>query len=129
MSVVGLFGRVPFVCSNDAVLTFKDLSVKRTARWAKHDVIGKKPVVEYIGPDLATVNFSIRLSASLGVQPLVALRELKNMLDKHRSERLIFGPDPLGRFVLESVEEERRHHGKLGICTVAEVRLTLREAQ
>ena len=33
-SALGVFGTIPFVCSSSVVLTFKDLQVERTDRWA-----------------------------------------------------------------------------------------------
>ena len=44
--VIGMLGLIPFYCSREAVLTFKDLSRTGKMRFAKHDVIGKKPVIE-----------------------------------------------------------------------------------
>lgn len=127
-SLTGLFGKVPFVSSNAVVYTFKDLSVSRSARWATHEIIGKKPKLEYIGPGLTEVSFNIQLNSSLGTPPLVALIMLKNMLEKKQPERLLIGPDYLGKFVIESIGEERKYHNNFGICVSAEVSITLKEA-
>lgn len=127
-SLTGLFGKVPFVSSSAVVYTFKDLSVSRSARWATHEIIGKKPVLEYIGPGLTEVSFNIQLNSSLGTPPLVALIMLKKMLEKKQPERLLIGPDYLGKFVIESIGEERKYHNKFGICVSAEVSITLKEA-
>lgn len=127
-SLTGLFGKVPFVSSSAIVYTFKDLSVSRSARWATHEIIGKKPKLEYIGPGLTEVSFNIQLNSSLGTPPLVALIMLKKMLEKKQAERLLIGPDYLGKFVIESIGEERKYHNNLGICVSAEVSITLKEA-
>jgi phage protein U len=127
-SLTGLFGKVPFVSSSAVVYTFKDLSVSRSARWATHEIIGKKPKLEYIGPGLTEVSFNIQLNSSLGTPPLVALIMLKNMLEKKQPERLLIGPDYLGKFVIESIGEERKYHNNFGICVSAEVSITLKEA-
>lgn len=127
-SLTGLFGKVPFVSSSAIVYTFKDLSVSRSARWATHEIIGKKPVLEYIGPGLTEVSFNIQLNSSLGTPPLVALIQLKKMLEKKQAERLLIGPDYLGKFVIESIGEERKYHNNFGICVSAEVGITLKEA-
>lgn len=127
-SLTGLFGKVPFVSSSAVVYTFKDLSVSRSARWATHEIIGKKPKLEYIGPGLTEVSFNIQLNSSLGTPPLVALIMLKEMLEKKQPERLLIGPDYLGKFVIESIGEERKYHNNFGICVSAEVSITLKEA-
>ena len=40
-SAVGLFGKLPFLCSSAVTFTFKDLSVSRSVRWATHEVIAE----------------------------------------------------------------------------------------
>lgn len=127
-SAVGLFGKLPFLCSSAVTFTFKDLSVSRSTRWATHEIIGKKPVLEYIGPGLTEVSFNIQLNSMLGTPPLAALIQLKEMLEKKQSERLLIGPDYLGKFVIESIGEERKYHSNLGVCVSAEVSITLKEA-
>lgn len=127
-SAVGLFGKLPFLCSSTVTFTFKDLSVSRSTRWATHEIIGKKPVLEYIGPGLTEVSFNIQLNSMLGTPPLAALIQLKKMLEKKQAERLLIGPDYLGKFVIESIGEERKYHNNLGICVSAEVSITLKEA-
>ena len=127
-SAVGIFGKLPFLCSSAVTFTFKDLSVSRSARWATHEIIGKKPKLEYIGPGLTEVSFNIQLNSSLGTPPLVALIMLKKMLEKKQPERLLIGPDYLGKFVIESISEGRKYHNNFGICVSAEVGITLKEA-
>ena len=121
-SAVGLFGKLPFLCSSAVTFTFKDLSVSRSVRWATHEVL------EYIGPGLTEVSFNIQLNSMLGTPPLAALIQLKKMLEKKQAERLLIGPDYLGKFVIESIGEERKYHNNLGICVSAEVSITLKEA-
>lgn len=65
-SAVGLLGAVPFVCSSSVVMTFRNLQIERRMRWATHEVIGQKPVLELIGPDLTGITFEILLNSSLG---------------------------------------------------------------
>ena len=60
MPVLGVFGTVPFICAFDKVFTFKDLARSRSVRWAKHDVIGQKPVLEWIGPELDRISLRLR---------------------------------------------------------------------
>lgn len=125
--VVGSLGTLPFVCSRDFVLTPNSLSRDHAVRWAKHDIIGKKPVLEYIGPDLSTVSLSIRFDTSLGVPPALALLRLKKMLDNKKYKTLIIGGEHLGRYVMKSISETRKHHTGAGVCIVAEATIELEE--
>lgn len=125
--VIGALGSLPFVCSYGRVLTFTDLSRDNAARWAKHEVIGKKPVLEYIGQDLSEVSLKIRFDTSIGIPPLVGLNHLKKMLDNGMHKSLVIGGEYLGRYVIESVSEERKYHTGAGVCLVAEATVNLIE--
>lgn len=127
-SALGLLGAIPFVCSTSVVMTFKDLQVERSDRWATHEVIGGKPKLEYIGPQLNQVSFSMQLNSALGVTPLAALVALRELMELHEPQRLLIGPDYMGKFIIESISESRKYHNGLGICVSAEVTLNLREA-
>ena len=127
MGVIGTFGTLPFVCSSVFVLTFSGLSRELSVRWAQHDVIGAKPVLEYIGSDLDSVSMSIRFDSTLGLAPLLGLKKLKGMLEDGSARALIIGGEYFGRFVMESISEERRHHTGFGVCQVAEAKISLKE--
>lgn len=127
LGVIGTLGVLPFICSHGKVLTFNGLSRDISARWAKHDVIGKKPVLEWIGEDLASVSLSIRFDVSLGAPPVVGLLALKKMLESRKDHMLIIGGEYLGRYVIESISEERKFHTGAGVCIVAEASITLKE--
>ncbi len=128
MAILGILGTLPFVCSSERVLTFKDLSKQTKTRWATHEVIGRKPVVEYIGPDADTISLTIRLDASLGMAPAAGLLLLQAMQESGNSHILIIGGEHFGRFVIESIDEDRKYHTGQGIPLVAEAKLKLKEA-
>ena len=127
--VVGVLGTLPFICSASLVMTYKDVSREVAARWAHHEVIGKKPVHEWVGDEANRISFKIRFDSSLNSPPLLGLYLLKKMLEKHEPQRLLLGPEYMGKFILESVSEERRFHTGLGVCQVAEATITLTECQ
>lgn len=125
--VIGALGSLPFVCAYGAVLTFNDLSVERGVKWAQHDVIGKKPTLEYTGDELIKVSLSIRFDTSLGVPPIVGLTHLKKMMENHKYKPLVIGGEYVGRFVIESISEERKFHTGAGVCQVATADISLVE--
>ena len=127
MGVIGVFGDVPFICSEGMVLTFSKLTRDRQARWAKHEVIGQKPVLEWVGEDLNTISMTIRLDTNLGVPPLAGFLALEKMQASKEPHFLLIGGEPLGRYVINSVSENRKFHTGLGVCQVAEVTLSLTE--
>lgn len=125
--VIGSLGTLPFVSSQEKVQTFNGLTRDLTSRWAKHDVLYKKPVLEWIGDDLASVSLSIRFDAFLGSPPAQCLEELKQMLESRQAHTLVIGGSLIGKFVIESISESRKFHTGRGVCQVAEARITLKE--
>lgn len=125
--VTGLLGTLPFVCSSNIVNTFKDVNRELATKYVRHDVIGRKPVLEWIGEEPDKINFKIRFDSSLNSPPETGLFLLKQMLDSHRPQRLLLGPRYMGKFVLESISEERRFHTGLGACQIAEATISLTE--
>jgi phage protein U len=126
-STIGSLGQLPFICSWKKVLTFSDLSRENSARWAKHEVIGKKPVLEFVGEDLSSVSLSIRFDKSLGIPPAKGLARLKDMLENRLYKTLIIGGEYLGRYVIEQVSETRKFHDGNGVCLVATATIKLTE--
>lgn len=124
---IGSLGELSFVCSRDKVLTFNNFTRTRAARWERHEVIGRKPLVEYVGQDLATVVLNVRLDMALGVSPEDLLDRFGRMLENKLYKTLVIGDEYIGKFVLESVEEERKYFDGLGNCIAADVTLNLLE--
>lgn len=125
--VIGALGSLPFVCSYGKVLTFSDFSKDNSVRFAKHDIIGQKPKLEFVGYELSTISLKIRLDVSLGVLPAVVLKHLNAMMNNGMHKSLVIGGEYIGRFVIESIGEDRRIHNGSGVCQVAEVTLNLKE--
>lgn len=127
MVSLGSLGELPFICSMDKVHTFSELSRGLSVRWAKHNLIGRKPVLEFIGGDLNSVSLKMRFDVSLGIAPKDGLARLKRMMEDKLYKTLIIGGENLGRYVIDSISEERRYHAGDGLCLVAEATVNLTE--
>lgn len=127
--VIGMFGLLPFYCAQDAVLTFKDLSRAGKMRFAKHDVIGRKPVLEKIGIDSRTVTFSMQLHSSLlkNMPVAAAILVYTKLMEQGEAQTLLIGGEIMGKYVIESIEEERKMFTGAGICISADLRFSLIE--
>ncbi len=70
MAKIGNWGSyLKFSTNDNRILTFTNFRRKITARTAKHNIIGTKPRLEYLGKDLEGITFTIELNAMLGVKP------------------------------------------------------------
>lgn len=105
--MIGFFGDIVFETSDKRILTFVGFQRNSAGRWAKHDVIGRKPSTEHLGPDLDKINFTISLNGNHGVKPRF---EMERWLIKERdgvAETLVIGSKALGvnRWVVKSVSQ------------------------
>lgn len=112
--IVGMYGAMPFVASSLVVNTFTNLKRSSKRRIARHEVIGKKPVLEDIGPDLDEVSFSMRLDTNLGITPLVALALLRSMQSLAESHPIVIGVQYFGNFVITDLDEGWTYFGPSG---------------
>lgn len=70
MAKIGNWGSyIRFQTSDSRVMTFTDFKRKVSVRTSKHSLIGQKPKLEFLGPELQTVTFRMELNAMLGVKP------------------------------------------------------------
>ena len=130
MAIIGCFGQLFFKVSERKLLTFNDLNRTNSVRWAKHDIINGVPVHEFVGFDSSKVSFTIRFDVSPmfgGVPPEKGLDRLNRMMENRLYKTLIIGGEYLGRYVIESISEDRKYHAWNGVCMVAIATINLVE--
>jgi phage protein U len=127
--LLGTFGDIVFEVSDERVKTFDGYNRQGQARYASHEVLGRKPILEYLGAALDQVSFSMKLNAGLGVNPVEELAKLRKMLNGGQAARLVIGGKPQGedKWVLESLSETYDYLDNKGNVIVATVNLTLKE--
>lgn len=127
--LVGFMAGVPFVVSKNYVRTFDDYNRSCSGRWAKHEIIAQKPVMEFIGPDTEKISFSMLLRSDMGITPNTELNNLRKMRDKGKAFSLVIGGRKIGTnsWVVESIGETVNFWGKLGGILSVKVDITLAE--
>lgn len=105
--MIGYFGKIIFETSDRRILNFDGLKLDVSGRYASHEVIGRKPVTEYLGPGLITLSFTVNLNGSFGVKPRGEMERWLAMAEKGIAELLVIGGRPLGsdRWVVKAVSE------------------------
>ena len=127
--IVGFLGGTPFVVSKNYVYTFDDYSRNSSARYTKHELIGKKPVLEFIGPDTEEISFKMKLRSDHGLSPRVELEKLRKYRDQGRVMPLILGGRVIGktRWVIESLGEAVNYWSRTGQIMSCDVDIKLKE--
>lgn len=105
--MIGYYGDIIFEVSSDKILSLNNFTRDTSSRFNKHDTIGTKPKLEYLGPDLDAISFSINLNSQFGVSPRV---EMEKWLVKARSgtaDILVIGNKALGvdKWIVKNVSQ------------------------
>lgn len=124
----GTLGKVLFTASRFRILTYSGMNRSGSVRIEEHAIIGAKPLLEWVGPDLESITLNIRLDAGLGVDPVKELEKLRGYRDNGDILPLLLGFHFEGNWCITDLDEEHKHTTGLGNLLVAEVSVTLKEA-
>lgn len=105
--VIGSFGQhLVFEVHPDKVFT--PVSVKRdmAAAYEEHKILGAKPRLEFIAPELNTMSLSVHLSAALGVDVEETMLDVETLVSGGFVEKLIIGGVNYGHHVLTKATED-----------------------
>lgn len=129
MAQVGSLGEIIFTVSEREIKTIRDYSRKTASRLTTHDIIGQKPITEFLGPGIESVSFTIKLSAFAGINPKQEAEKLRQMTQEGEVVNFILGGYPVGenKWIIESVEETANYFDGHGNIVSSDVNLTLHE--
>ena len=127
---VGSMGDIPFVVTYGKIRTFSDYGRSGSGRWAKHDLIGRKPVMEFLGPDVEKVSMKIQLRTDHGINPESELGRLRKMRDTGAVFPFILGGAPVSDnyWLLEDIGENVSYWRAGGKILSVSVDITLTES-
>lgn len=108
--MIGSLGPVPFVVSSKKMQTFETLTRDNSSRIATHENLQNKPILEFIGPGLDSVQLSLTWSIEHGINPDVEVKKLRDLRDKGEIIPFILGSKPYGsgNYMIENISEESK---------------------
>ncbi|WP_342563190.1 phage tail protein [Paenibacillus sp. FSL R7-0345] len=128
---IGAFGPVIFMVDQekDKILTFQDLTRSSAGRWTQHDILGKKPKKEWLGPGIDSISFTMRLVLSRELNPRAELDRLTELERAGRALPLVIGNKGLGTglWVITSLSQAWEHIDNRGHVYAATVDIALEE--
>ena len=129
MAQIGSFGDLVFKVSDELVRTFDDMNWEFSAKYATHDRHIKADLIEYMGPEIETISFSMVFSVFLGVNPWKQIKKLRKIIRKGYTRRLVVGGKVYGNYkwVMEKGSVVMKNYDKNGNLWAAKVNVTLKE--
>ena len=116
--------KVKFSINADKQLSFTNMKRTAAGRWATHNIIGKRPKTEYLGPDMDEVTLDIVFDAEMGVNPRKEMKKLRVACRKGEAYYLWIGGKKVrsAKLYIKSVSESWDriwNKGELSRCVVS----------
>ena len=127
--MIGYLEDIEFVVSEKQLLTFKDLNHSSSAKLHNHEIIGNKPLTEFLGCDLDKITLTIELYSAFGVDVQDTLNTLEIYEQSGQPLNLVIGEQTYGvdKWIIESSSRAYNKIYQGGICTSVNVDLNLSE--
>lgn len=129
MAVIGSFGPIIFEVTEDKILTFDGFTRTTESRYIEHKVRYIKPRLEFEGPGIDPVRFTIRLRAEFGINPEKTMDAIRSFARRGHRDLFIRGGKPISSnsWVIQRAEEVHKRVDGQGNVLEMEVSLELLE--
>lgn len=126
---IGTLGDMSFEVREDKILTFNNMQRTSSARWTKHDIIGKIPYSEFLGVDLGSITLPIKLIAAADLKPYAILEQMRKCVEEGTPLTFVIGGHKIGMYqwVITQMSETWNKVYSGGQLASADVNLTLQE--
>ena len=88
MASMAQWNGIVFKVNSKKIFTFKNMKRSYSTRWATHDIIGRRPRLEYQGAAMDEVTIDVVLDAEHGVKPRKTM--LKFQIAAHHGDVAYF---------------------------------------
>ena len=129
-NIIGVYGDVVFEVSTMKVETLREFKRQARGRYATHDIVGGKSIIEFLGTEPDEITFTMQLSADLGVDIKEELVKLLEMLRNGDANYLILGGWAHGKnkWALTTLDFRIEHTDGWGEPVFVTADVTLKEA-
>lgn len=77
MAAMAKWNKIKFAVSDEKVLTFRDMERSYSANWQTHDIIGNRPKMEFLGPNMDKIVIEVIADANYGVKPRSTIKKFR----------------------------------------------------
>lgn len=124
---VGSFGSVAFQVSEETLALVSGVQRQTAVRVGEHQVVGEKPRLEFLSPELDETTFTVFWHRAFGLHPRTEIRKLRELCAAGVVQHLILGGENFGKCLLVNVTEDWGKSGPDGSPLTAKASLTFKE--
>lgn len=126
---IGSLGNIVFQVSSNKVVTFDNFKRTTKARTASHDIIGQKPIIEYLGPDGEEITFTMLFRMDCGVTPSEEVAKVREMCQKGTAAYFVLCNEMIGdnKWIVTDVGETANFIDNMGRIISSQIEVTIKE--
>lgn len=98
MSSIGSWNKIVFKVSSKKVFSLTDISVKYSANWVNHEIVGQVPKTEFQGKGQIAVECKIILDVTLGVRPENEAKKFVKALQNGTKAKLVIAGKAISKY-------------------------------
>lgn len=127
--MIGAWGDVTFFVTDTELRTFDSFKRSESSRWSKHDIHGRKTKAEMTGENQGKVTFTMKFSASHGVNPRKELDKFVKKVRSGRADILVIGNKRIGvaKWYIPDIGEDWNYFDNKGNVLSADISITMEE--
>mgnify|MGYP002626203178 CR=1 FL=1 len=129
MAAMAKWGGIAFSVNSNKALTFSNMKRSYSARWESHDIIGKRPKMEFKGADMDEITITVILDARLGIKPRATMKKFREAAKKGKVSHFYVGGRKVAKykFYIASGEENWKEIWNKGELISATADITFKE--
>ncbi|MCD8364783.1 MAG: phage tail protein [Clostridiales bacterium] len=129
MATMAQWGSIKFSVSSSKVFSFNNMKRSYSGRWASHNIIGKRPKMEFQGPDLDEITIEVILDAEMGVTPRSVMNDFRSAAKSGKVGYFYVGGSKVAvnKFYIEKGTENWNEIWNKGELVRATAQLTFKE--
>jgi len=129
MATIGTLGDIVFSVSKNTISTFESMKWDTSTKYATHDRHLQQGLLEFLGTDPGSINFSMYLSVLLGTNPMTEIIKILTAERTGKTMRLIVGEKAYGtyKWVIVSSSKSLEKFDNKGNLWIAKVDISLKE--
>ena len=116
-----------FGVSPERILTFRDMIQRSSVRFARNEILLRKPISQYIGPSLDTISLKIALDIQYGVNPREEYEKLSRIQREGSIVSIIIGKKVYGSFRWRIVDLSIPEEHNRGFVRRSEITVSFEE--
>lgn len=127
--MIGSLGNLVFTASANQFKTFKDINIKDSVRYGRHDTSDGKPRLEFTGENLTSISLSLFWRIEDNVNPEGEIAYLKDAMKSGEILSFLVGGQKIasGRFVVTDISSKPVRIDNMGNMLAVEYGVSLEE--